>query len=168
MISPISPPAGRPPAGRQPHVGGQRGFTLLEVIIVVVILGLVAGLVIARGPARSQTLDMRAAAADVARILRGARGQAIGTDRSVLVLVDVTRRAIAVDGGPIRTIPGNLAVAVQAVPQETRGKTLAGIRFQPDGSASGGRIVLSDGSRRTQIAVDWLTGRVTIGDAPTS
>ena len=146
--------------------GSQRGFTLIEVIIVVVILGMVAGLVLSRGPARSRTLDARAAAADVARVLRGARGQAIGTNRSVLVLVDVARRAIAVDGGRIRAIPDNLAVTVTAVPQETRGRTLAGIRFQPDGSASGGRITLVDGKRRTVIGVDWLTGRVTVADAP--
>lgn len=146
----------------------QRGFTLIEVIIVVVILGLVAGLVMTRGPMRSHTLEARAAAADVARVLRGARGQAIGSNRSVLVLVDVARRAIAVDGGTIRPIPANLAVAVSAVPQETRGRLLAGIRFQPDGSASGGRIVLGDGMRRVQIAVDWLTGRVTVADAPKS
>lgn len=155
--------------GSKPALSGPpRGFTLIEVIIVLVILGLVAGLVLSRGPAHSRTLDSRAAAAEVARMLRGARGQAIGGNRSVLVVVDTARRAIAVDGGPIRTIPDNLAVAVVAVPQERRGRTLAGIRFQPDGSASGGKIVLGDGLRRIQIAVDWLTGRVTVGDAPAS
>lgn len=147
---------------------GQAGFTLIEVIIVVAIMGLVAGLVLARGPAHSRTLSSRAAAADVARMLRGARGQAIGTDRSVLVLVDVARRAIAVDGGVARTIPGDLTLAVVASPQEVRGRTLAGIRFQPDGSASGGRVLLGDGSRRIAVAVNWLTGRVTIADAPAS
>ena len=134
----------------------------------VAILGMVAGLVMSRGPARSRTLDARAAAADVARMLRGARGQAIGANHSVLVLVDVARRAIAVDGGVAKTIPDNLVVSVVAVPQETRGRSLAGIRFQPDGSASGGKITLADGKRRTQIAVDWLTGRVTVADAPPS
>ncbi len=133
-----------------------------------VILGLVAGLVLSRGPAGSRTLDSRAAAAEVVRLLRGARGQAIGTDRSVLVLVDLARHAIAVDGGRVHAIPASLALTVMATPAETRGRNLAGIRFQPDGSASGGRIGLADGNHRMQVSVDWLTGRVSVRDAPES
>ena len=144
--------------------GSRTGFTLIEVIIVLVILGLAAGLVMNRGPSRSRGLEATSAAADVARMLRAARGQAIASDHSVLVLVDLARHAIAVDGGPVRVVPANLGLSVVAVADETLGARLAGIRFQPDGSASGGRITLADGKRRIEVGVDWLTGRVTIGD----
>jgi len=37
---------------------------------------------------------------------------------------------------------------------------MARIRFFPDGSASGARIVLDDGRVSAAIRVDWLTGDV--------
>jgi len=38
------------------------------------------------------------------------------------------------------------------------------IRFNPDGSSTGGRISLADGRRRIGVGVDWLTGRVSVAD----
>jgi len=38
------------------------------------------------------------------------------------------------------------------------------IRFNPDGSSTGGRISLADGRRRLGVGVDWLTGRVSVAD----
>jgi hypothetical protein len=40
------------------------------------------------------------------------------------------------------------------------------IRFFPDGSSTGGRIGLSRNDRRAAVAVDWLTGLVSVDDAP--
>ncbi len=145
----------------------QRGFTLLEMIIVLVVLGLVMGLVLAHGPMRSRTLDTRAAAADVARVLRDARGMAVGGNRAVQVVVDLPHHALRIDAGPLRPLPPQLGVSVVATNAETLGRTLAGIRFDPDGSATGGRIELRDpGGLRVQVGVDWLTGRVTVVDVP--
>jgi general secretion pathway protein H len=39
------------------------------------------------------------------------------------------------------------------------------IRFNPDGSSSGGRITIAEGGRRIAIGVDWLTGRVQVANA---
>ena len=47
---------------------------------------------------------------------------------------------------------------------ERQSATLGDIRFNPDGSSTGGRIVLADGSRKIAVGVDWLTGRVTVAD----
>jgi hypothetical protein len=49
-----------------------------------------------------------------------------------------------------------------AVSEETVGQRLAAIRFNGDGSASGGRIDLANGERRAQVGVDWLTGRISV------
>jgi general secretion pathway protein H len=38
------------------------------------------------------------------------------------------------------------------------------IRFYPDGSSTGGRITVASGERKYLVDVDWLTGRVSIGD----
>jgi general secretion pathway protein H len=160
-----SPQAER--SASRPRRRGERGFTLLEVMIVLVILGLVLGLVIARGPMHSRTLDVRAAAAEVARMMRTARGQAIATDRPVEVVVDLRLHSLRLGAGPARPLPAGLGVRVIAKNEETLGTRLAGFRFEPDGSASGGQVELRDpGGLRMQIGVDWLTGRVSVVDVP--
>jgi general secretion pathway protein H len=39
---------------------------------------------------------------------------------------------------------------------------IAGIRFLPDGSSTGGRITVAVGEFEQLIDVDWVTGRVTV------
>jgi general secretion pathway protein H len=48
---------------------------------------------------------------------------------------------------------------------ERQGSQIGSIRFNPDGSSTGGRISLADGGRAITIGVDWLTGRITGVDA---
>ena len=38
------------------------------------------------------------------------------------------------------------------------------IRFAPDGSSTGGRVLLGTGRRQLSITVQWLTGQVSVGD----
>jgi len=144
----------------------QAGFTLLEMIIVLVILGLVVGIAASRGPQRSHGLEMRGLVASVVEALRGARGRAISSDRPVLIAVNGERRSIAVEGGPTIQLPPELDLTGAAGPAGAPGKKLIGFRFAPDGSSTGGRLVLADGKRHTQIGVDWLTGRVSVTDVP--
>ncbi len=142
------------------------GFTLLEMIVVLVVLALVAGMVAGRGPSRSHGLEMRALVASMVEALRGARGRALATNRTVLVAVNGERRSLAVEGGPSIQLPPDVGLSAVAGPAGEPGKLLAGIRFAPDGSSNGGRILLADGKRRTRIGVDWLTGRVSVADVP--
>jgi general secretion pathway protein H len=145
---------------------GETGFTLLEMIIVLVILGLVVGIAASRGPPRSHGLEVRGLIASVTQALRGARARAISTNRPVLIAVNGEHGRIAVDGGPVIQLPPELGLAAATGPAGEPGKKLTGIRFTPDGSSSGGRILLADGRRRTQIGIDWLTGRVSVADVP--
>jgi general secretion pathway protein H len=63
-----------------------------------------------------------------------------------------------------RRLPTNLSIELLTITGEGRGANIADIRFNPDGSSTGGRIVLAEGTRRTAVGVDWLTGRVSVAD----
>ena len=58
----------------------------------------------------------------------------------------------------------NLAIDLLTIAGERQAPGLGDIRFNPDGSSTGGRIALADGQRRMAVGVDWLTGRVSIAD----
>lgn len=135
-------------------------------MVVLVILALAAGLVLSRGPARSAHLDLRVQASQIAQALRGARGQAIATNRRVAFVLDAGQRNFRVGSGPQRPLPQAMQVSMVAGDGQDRNTHVPAILFAPDGSASGGTIALAEGSTRMQVAVDWLTGRVHVSDAP--
>jgi general secretion pathway protein H len=128
------------------------GFTLIEMIVVLVIVGLALGLVITRGPVRSQRIDLDGSAREVMGTLRMARSRAIAQNRPVLWIGGPQGFRVDGDGGH------RLASGVTLA--ESRPISFAG-----DGSSSGGRIVLRDGARDVVINVDWLTGRVGLAAA---
>ena len=78
--------------------------------------------------------------------------------------VDVTAHRYRVGTGPERRLPPNLSMELLTIVGESRGASIGDIRFNPDGSSTGGRITLADGKRRMAVGVDWLTGRVTLAD----
>ena len=149
--------------GGKRRAGRTAGFTLIEVIVVLAILGLGLALLATRGPLRSAGTDLRAATGEVSQTLRLARARAIATDRAVVVALDPAANTLRVGNGPVRPLPHGVAMEAATVQGPAPGT--AAIRFSPDGSASGGRITLSAGSRRAVVAVDWLTGRVSVGEA---
>jgi prepilin-type N-terminal cleavage/methylation domain-containing protein len=72
------------------------GFTLIEVTVVLVILGLALAQLAQRGPLRSAALDLRAATVTVVQGLRLARARAILADRAVVLAVDAARQTVRV------------------------------------------------------------------------
>ena len=135
-------------SGRRDH-----GFTLLEMLVVIAVLGMVAGLVLARGPMRSAGLDARMAANQVAGALRAARSEAIAQDRAVAVAIDGAAGTVRIGNGPVR--PTGAVLGPPARP----------IVFAPDGSSAGASVLVASGPIRKRVNVDWLTGRVSIADA---
>ena len=134
-------------------------------IIVVAVLGLALALVVNRGPMRSPTMEMRAAVNQVAQALRVARSKAIAFNDPVRFAVDLPSHGFRVDNEqPIR-LPKSVAITMIAASDALVGGKAAMIRFNGDGSTSGGRIELTDGRRAAHIAVDWLTGRVSVEQA---
>ncbi|MCE2574225.1 prepilin-type N-terminal cleavage/methylation domain-containing protein [Komagataeibacter sp. FNDCR2] len=125
------------------------GFTLLEMIIVLMVIGLATSLILVRGPLHSSALDLRVAAEMVAATLREGRTGATTTERAVVFTAFPTGQ-YGLNGHARPALPAGITIAAPA-------RTI----FYPDGSTSGGRVVLGSTAGRIAIAVDALTGHVT-------
>ncbi len=141
-----------------------RGFTLLETLVVLAVLGLALGLAAQYAPGRGRPLEIRAAASEIAATLRLGRARAIAGNRAVQVGFDAAAGAVALDGA-VRRFGPPLGLVVTTRRALVAG-SLAAIAFAPDGSSTGGRISVTDGQRVILIEVDWLTGLVAVTDAP--
>jgi general secretion pathway protein H len=93
----------------------------------------------------------RSAADDVVDALNEGRAMAVGRARMVRVVVDEDLRSISVEGGRWRKLSSGIALS---------GPKQGAIVFRPDGSSTGGQVVVSQHSRAVSILVDQPTGRV--------
>jgi general secretion pathway protein H len=137
---------------------------LLELLVTLAILGLALVLVAGYKPPWSRALGLAGAAAEIAQGLREARADAIVRNRPVIFAIDLARHRFRIGPGPTRQLPPQLAIKLLTVAGEKYDAQAGGIRFNPDGSSTGGRIAIADGGRAVAVAVDWLTGRVSMTD----
>ena len=140
-----------------------RGFTLLEVLMVLVIAAAGYALVVRFTGSGVSGAELKSAARAVAAALRDARGTAIATQESAAMLVDLEKRTIQVAGaGKARVLPERLDLKLYTAQSEVQDERRGAIRFYPDGSSTGGRVTVAAGERKLLVDVDWLTGRVSI------
>ncbi len=124
------------------------GFTLVELLIVLAIMGLVAALAFPRLVGRAPGSTLGAVAEELRAALATARSAAISQDREIMVGGGVG--SYRVDGAR-HVLPSAAGVRI-----DVRG---GGIAFFPSGGSSGGRIVLRGGGRTAELDVEALTGR---------
>lgn len=138
----------------------EAGFTLVELLVVLAIMGLVLGLVAANGlPGRRVALDRTVA--ELAGGMKKARSEAILTGRPVRLVVDMDGRTWSAGAAPVRALPEDLEVEAAATALEPGGRRAA-FTFAPDGSSSGGGLVFRGEGREVSLSLDWLTGRMSI------
>src|SRR5712692_6515863 len=94
---------------------GALGFTLIELIVVLAILGFAVTLVVGYGSPVSRGLDLRGSAAALASGLRMARSEAILNNRAVTFDIDLVGHRFQPGSGPVRQLPSRLAIEVLTI-----------------------------------------------------
>lgn len=144
------------------------GFTLLEMVVVLGLAALTLALVLPRLGGGLDGLRVRTASRQVAALLRSARAQAVSERQTVTVTVNPRERALQVEplsrAGVLSrlTLPDGIQLAILDEGSRRRSDRAIQIRFSPRGGSDGGFLGVSGAGRLIPIAVDPLTGRVTI------
>lgn len=138
------------------------GFTLVEIMVVMVIAALALALV---GTSISRNIsgaEMRTAARKVAASLRYTRTQAILNKSEQVFLVDTEALTYqAADRKPVE-LPKGMMVELNTARSELTSETAGGIRFYPDGGSTGGNVRLDANGRVYRVNVAWLTGEASV------
>lgn len=138
------------------------GFTLVELLVVLAVLGLALALVAPVGRNAWPGVAARSGAQTVAAALREARSNAIAGNRETVLFIDLWTHELRLDGSPPVALDRDLALALVTGSDEVRGSGAGGIRFYPDGSSTGGRVTVARNEKRFDVLVDWIDGRVRI------
>jgi len=148
-----------------PNYQQQQGFTLIELMVVMVIMILGTAVVGINFSSGNDRTEMKAAARDIVSALRYARGEALMEHRETTVDFDLEENSYTVSGrDKIYRIPETIDLTIVTAQSELTGQGQGSVRFFADGSSTGGRVTLERGTAKWQIDINWLTGHIGLSD----
>lgn len=136
------------------------GFSLIELMVVMVLVVGLFGLV---GTSISRSVggaELRNEVREVIAGLRHTRGQAIIKRKEMVFLADADKLTWQAAGQERQQLPEGLDITLTTARSEMTGENAGGIRFFPDGSSTGGSVLLSVDERKWYVTVGWLTGEI--------
>ncbi len=138
------------------------GFTLIEMVVVLTIVALALAIVV---PAISKSMvaSVHDVARDVQISLRQARANAVSQQQSTVFWVDAEQHQYLTHKNKTKSFPEDINMRIKVASREVQGRK-AGVRFFPDGSSTGGRLMINDANVTVQVEIDWLTGRISVID----
>jgi general secretion pathway protein H len=142
------------------NAGREAGFSLIEVVAVMLIIALLSALAVAMMPGTGRA-QLKAVTLQAAALFRRERLGAVLTGRNRVVSLDTERRALAGDGGDVVAIPRDVVVNVLGVDERWAGRQTV-VRFHPDGASTGTVLRLSHQGAEYEIRVNWYTGGVAV------
>jgi general secretion pathway protein H len=145
------------------RTGPEAGFTLLEMVCALAIVGLLAAVLLPANPRQTSRPRLEAYAIETAALLKADRNAAIRRRLEVTTQVDA----------PSRSLRSGASGQTVHVPEDVRFETLlprncdnrpvvASISFFASGMSCGGVIVLAKFDAGYEIRVNWLTGRIEV------
>ena len=139
-----------------------RGFTLVEIMVVLVIVALMMALVGSSISRNVSGAQMRTAAGKVAASMRYTRTRAILTKTEQVFLVDTEKLTYQAAEREAEELPEGMKVELNTARSELTSETAGGIRFYPDGGSTGGNVRLEANGRIYRVNVAWLTGEASV------
>jgi type II secretion system protein H len=142
------------------RVTGQGGYSLLELLVVVAILSVMVVIMIGYVPGRRHAHDLKLEAYGLEMDLRTARSRAIYGGQVVGFTVDLAQNAWRYADQPAHKVSKGMHLSIYTGRQLLSGESAGTIEFFPNGQSGGGHITLEAEGSRSEVDIDWLTGRI--------
>jgi general secretion pathway protein H len=141
----------------------QAGFTLIEMVCVLAIVALLAGILLPRLPGTTSRPRLEAYAIEVATLLKADRNAALWHHGSVAAAVDARGRSVrSGSSAHVVQVPDDVEFSA-LLPERCNGKpSFSAISFFATGMSCGGAIRLTRFGSGFEVRVNWLTGGVEI------
>lgn len=144
-------------------IGAQDGFTLIEMVCVMAIIGLLAAVIMPGFPRQTSRSRLEAYAMEAASVLKADRNAAISHRVEVTTTVDAGSRSIrsGATGAAVR-VPDDVRFDALLPENCDNRPVFASVSFFASGMSCGGVITLSRLDTGFEIRVNWLTGKIEI------
>ncbi|MFM9851989.1 MAG: Tfp pilus assembly protein FimT/FimU [Sphingomonadaceae bacterium] len=129
------------------------GFTLIEALVVVAIVGLISGIGYPSLRSAMRAQEFGAGQSSVTLALKETRAAAISGGRAARLVVSPGGQSVSVDGH----VRPPLAAALRLASLQNRA-----IVFYADGTSNGGKLTLNGDNRRTDYVIYPTTGFIAV------
>lgn len=141
---------------------GEKGYSLAELLVVLAIVALIAGLSLPLIRPKPKAIELQTIAQKIASSMRTVRSEAISSNLDKFISIDLQSRQYWYREKQKQAIPSYISLSLLSAREETIQSNVGRIRFFADGGSSGGKLVLKYKNQSVTIAIDWLTGAVTL------
>lgn len=139
-----------------------KGFTLIEMLVVLVIAGLALGLLAPKVGSGWKRMRDRDFLSDFTAEMRKARIAALRGGGAETFRINGADKVYGYGGPPLTSIPDNVDIFAEGLEQDQETGDFV-VRFHSDGSAEGTDMdVIFDGERKYSIMLDPLFGSVRV------
>jgi general secretion pathway protein H len=142
--------------------GAEGGFTLLEIVVVMVIIAAAAVLGVMALNGGSERVQLHSSTKQIAANLRYTRSQAIATGVPQSFTIDPRGHVWRGPNGRHGTIPEALGIRFIGARQVQPQAGVGAIMFFDDGASTGGRVQITGKRAAWNVDVAWLTGEVSL------
>lgn len=140
----------------------RQGFTLIELMIVLVLISLIIGLSAVYFARSMPSIKLGAAVRELSATIRHVRTLAMNDGKFRTLNIDLDAKRYGIEGLGYKSLdPGITIMVLDPSAGEVR-KGIYPLVFQASGGVQGGTIILGSGKREISIGLDPVVGSVVV------